>query len=60
MIKWTSIDDAKPNANEWVLATYFMKGKWNYWRTRIYLWKGKSDSSHRKITHWCYINPPQN
>lgn len=59
MITWTSINDSKPNANEWVLATYFMKGKWSCWRTRIYLWRSDSNSSQRKITHWCYINPPQ-
>lgn len=58
MITWTSINDSKPNANEWVLATYFMKGKWSCWRTRIYLWRESSNSSQRKITHWCYINPP--
>ena len=58
MITWTSIEDATPNDNEWVLATYFMKGKWNCWRTRIYLWGNSSRSSQRKITHWTYINPP--
>lgn len=58
MITWISVKDSTPNPDEWVLATYFMKGSWNCWRTRIYLWRANSNTSQRKITHWCYITPP--
>jgi len=57
MIIWTDITDSQPSQGEWVLATYFMEGKWNCWRTRIYQWSSNKHSN-RKITHWCYINPP--
>ena len=58
MITWISVKDSTPNPNEWVLATYFMKGELQCWRTRIYLWGDVSNTSQRKITHWCYITPP--